>query len=153
MVMDAEEVKKAREALGKSFIAGKITAIDDLKLTILRPDNVSQVIAVDEGTSFKRGRRGMEGLMGPGPAPMGEAEAPRRGPAGGAGAPAAGGESITLADLKVGDSVVGTGALKAGTFVPTELAVGDASRQRRRRADASAGTATPNNAAPPPHLP
>ncbi len=46
-----------------------------------------------------------------------------------------GGESITLADVKVGDSVVGRGALKNGVFVPTELGVMDAAAmgQRRRR--------------------
>ena len=33
------------------------------------------------------------------------------------------GESITLADVKVGDNVVGTGSLKSGTFVPTDLHV------------------------------
>src|SRR5271168_5327512 len=60
-VVDAEQVKKARENLGKTYITGKITAIDvdALKITVMRPDNVSQVIAVDEQTSFKRGGRGM----------------------------------------------------------------------------------------------
>ena len=33
-------------------------------------------------------------------------------------------ESITLLDVKVGDSVVGQGALKGGVFVPKELMVG-----------------------------
>src|SRR5271163_4078041 len=49
-VVDAEQVKKARENLGKTYITGKITAIDvdTLKITVMRPDNVSQVIAVDE---------------------------------------------------------------------------------------------------------
>ncbi len=37
-----------------------------------------------------------------------------------------GGESITLADVKVGDTWWGRGALKNGVFVPTELA-GDGS--------------------------
>ncbi len=35
------------------------------------------------------------------------------------------GESITLADIKVGDRVFGRGALKNGTFVPAVLTVGD----------------------------
>ena len=35
-----------------------------------------------------------------------------------------GNESITLADIKVGDFVRGTGELKNGTFVPKELVVG-----------------------------
>ena len=64
------------------------------------------------------------------------------------GAPASGspgGESITFADVKVGDSVVGRGALKNGTFVPTELGVMDAAmvQQRRRRAMEGGGAAGP----------
>ena len=45
-------------------------------------------------------------------------------------------ESVTLADVKVGDRVVGPGVLKNGVFVPTELGVIDAATmgQRRRRA-------------------
>jgi hypothetical protein len=55
------------------------------------------------------------------------------------------GESITFADVKVGDSVAGRGALKNGTFVPTELGVMDAAmvQQRRRRALEGSGAATP----------
>ncbi len=34
-VMDAEQVKKLREGLGKVYITGKVTAIDDVKLTII----------------------------------------------------------------------------------------------------------------------
>ena len=43
MVVDAEQVKKMRENLGKTYITGKVTAIDvdALKLTVMRPDNVS----------------------------------------------------------------------------------------------------------------
>ena len=33
----------------------------------------------------------------------------------------ANGESITLADIKVGDNVIGTGAVKAGVFVPVRV--------------------------------
>src|SRR5579859_5581460 len=46
-VVDAEDVKKARDGMGKVFITGKVTAIDDVKLTILRTDGVTQVIEVD----------------------------------------------------------------------------------------------------------
>ncbi len=56
-VVDAEQMKKAQEDLGKTYIAGKVTAIDELKLTIKRADGVTQVIEVDEGTSFRRGGR------------------------------------------------------------------------------------------------
>ncbi len=92
-VFDAEQVKKAREGLGKVYITGKITAIDmdDARVTVIRPDHVSQVIQADEGTSFRRGGRREQTSMNAAPA---------------AGANA-GGESITLADVKVGDLVLG----------------------------------------------
>jgi len=129
MVVDAEEMKKAREGLGKIYIAGKVTGIDEVKLTILRPDNVTQVIVVDEGTSFRRGGRQMTSAMS-GFGPTGEiAKGPRS-------ADIAGTESITLSDIKVGDSVLGKGELKRGTFVPTQLAVANAaSKQHQRRPD------------------
>lgn len=78
-----------REELGKKFITGEVKAINELKLTILRPDNQTQEIEVDENTSFRKGR-----------------------------------ESITLADIKVGDFVHGAGDLKEGVFIPKELIVG-----------------------------
>jgi hypothetical protein len=142
-VMDAEEVKKAREEMGKIYIAGKVTAIDELKLTVLRTDGVSQVIAVDETTSFKRGGRDMQAMMSGGPVGVGASAA---------------GESITLADIKVGDSVAGRGGMKGGVFVPTELGVMDAAaggqRRRRQSGDGAAGVGTapaaPNGSAPPP---
>jgi hypothetical protein len=132
--VDAEQVKKAREGMGKVYITGKVTAIDmdALKLTVMRPDGVSQVIGVDEGTSFKRGGRTMAAVV--------NGSAAEGGDAGGRGAGnEAGGESITLADVKVGDSVAGRGAVKNGLFVPTELGVMDAAarRQRRRAMDGS----------------
>ena len=139
-VVDAEQVKKAREAMGKTYIAGKITAMDELKLTILRADGVSQVIAVDEDTSFKRGGRGMSQMLGgsgggPGTTPEGNRAADR------------GGESITLAEVKVGDTVAGQGALKAGVFVPKQLYIGDPEARGRRRRD-GAGTPAAAGAEP-----
>jgi hypothetical protein len=181
-VIDAEEVKKARENMGKTYITGKVTAIDmdGLKLTIMRPDGVSQVIGVDEQTSFKRGGRGMAAIAsGASVVEIGGGGGGRRtmgtGPAngGGPGTPTAsgtsagigsgpgsgsGGESITFADIKVGDSIAGRGALKNGMFVPTELGVMDpaAMGQRRRRGPdgsapgaASQGVAAPSGAAEP----
>jgi hypothetical protein len=44
------------EDLGKKFIAGEVKAINELKLTIARPDNQTQEIEVDETTSFRKGR-------------------------------------------------------------------------------------------------
>jgi hypothetical protein len=187
-VVDAEQVKKARENMGKTYITGKVTAIDmdALKLTVMRPDGVSQVIGVDEQTSFKRGGRGMAAMasgngvidmgggggggarrgMGAGAGTGEGAEGPAgSGTAAGAGAGAGngrGGESITFADVKVGDTVAGRGALKNGLFMPTELGVMDpaAMGQRRRRgvdgsglSAAPAGTAAPSGAAAPKSAP
>jgi hypothetical protein len=131
-VVDAAQVKKLREDMGKTYITGKVTAINDLELTIHRQDGVTQKIAVDEGTSFKRGgrREGMA-MRGDGSA---DAFSPGAGSGSGrAGGPAAGGESITLADVKVGDMVIGPGAIKGGVFVPTQLTVIDAAAMARRK--------------------
>lgn len=142
-VVDAEQVTKLRDSLGKTWIQGKIMAMDDLKLTILRGDKVTQVIAVDEDTSFKRGGRQLAMAM------QGDGSAPPTGdrPGGGSGRAAAGtnstagGESITLADVKVGDVIAGQGSLKKGVFVPTMLAVLDASQRRHRSGDSTSGAA------------
>jgi hypothetical protein len=169
-VMDGEQVKKARENMGKTYITGKVTAIDmdALKLTVMRPDGVSQVIGVDEQTSFKRGGRGMAAIangggvvdMGGGRQGMGIGTPAGSGTSAGAEAGnGGGGESITFADVKVGDTVAGRGALKNGLFMPTELGVMDpaAMGQRRRRGGtegngpgtAPAGTAAPASAGAP----
>jgi hypothetical protein len=114
-VVDAEQVKKMREDLGKTYITGKVTAIDEVKLTILRPDHVSQVIEVDETTSFRRGRGRRR-----------EAGSPDGGATGGNMTPGVvdgSGEIVTLADFKVGDMIAGRGSVKHGVFVPTNLAL------------------------------
>ncbi|HEY0794917.1 MAG TPA: DUF5666 domain-containing protein [Acidisarcina sp.] len=88
-IVDAEQVRKMREQLGKTWISGKITGIEDTKITIMRMDGVSQTIAVDENTSFHKRR-----------------------------------DSITMADIKVGDPVNARGALKDGVFVAAQLGIG-----------------------------
>jgi Domain of unknown function (DUF5666) len=42
--------------LGQDYVAGEIKAIDAPKLTILRTDNVTQTIELDENTSLHKGR-------------------------------------------------------------------------------------------------
>lgn len=125
-IVDAEQVKKLREDLGKTYITGKVTAIDEVKLTIQRPDNVSQTIEVDETTSFRKGgRRGAMMIQGggpPGPSGIGAGAGAGTGSGAGQGIGNAG-ESITLADVKVGDMVAGQGSVKHGVFVPTNLTV------------------------------
>jgi hypothetical protein len=154
-VMDAGDMQKLKDTLGKTWIAGKVTAIDDVKLTILRSDKVTQVIQVDEDTSFKRGMRGVGAGAGMGMGMGGGGYRGGAGRSGGAAAPPAentGGESITLADVKVGDEVAGQGSLKNGGFVPTLLGVVDPSQRRRRPgADGAAPAAAGSGpAAPPP---
>lgn len=84
------------EGLGKEFIAGRVKEIKGTKLTIVRPDSQIQTIEVDENTSFR--------MVG------GQAN----------------GESVTLADIKPGFSVMGRGALnKDGVFVPKMLNVSE----------------------------
>ena len=148
MAEDAAQVKAMRDNLGKTYITGRVTAIDldNAKMTVERPDHVAQTIGFDETTSFKRAVRGERpaggystgaggngGAAGPGgTAGSGAAGGPRGGGGYGGGMAMgansaaldrafANGESITLADIKVGDNVVGSGALKAGVFVPVHL--------------------------------
>jgi hypothetical protein len=158
MDVDAATVAKAKENLGKTYITGRLTAIDadNLKLTVMRTDNVSQVIAVDEGTSFQRGTRGVAadvaaaGGMAGGMGGFGGRGGQRAGAQ--AAAPPAP-ESITLADIKVGDAVMATGTMKNGVFTALKMGVqepgaGGGARNR----GAAAGQATPPGGpdAPPP---
>ncbi len=110
-VIDPAELKRARDNLGKTYITGVVVAIDDLKLTIKRPDGVRQTISVDETTAFRRGGgrasdAGVTSLPDPGAGP-------------------ASGEIATLADVHPGGYVMGTGAVKNGVFVPTVLRVSE----------------------------
>lgn len=54
----AAQMEKMRAEFGKTWTAGKVTAIQGLTLTVERPDKVSQTIAVDENTTFRKGGRG-----------------------------------------------------------------------------------------------
>jgi hypothetical protein len=42
--------------LGKDFVTGEVKSIDAPKLTVLRPDNVSQTLELNEETSLRKGR-------------------------------------------------------------------------------------------------
>ncbi|MBV8113716.1 MAG: hypothetical protein JO300_03175 [Silvibacterium sp.] len=89
MLIDKEQYEKARAEFGKTWTAGSVQSIEDTKITIKRPDNVTQTIVVDENTSFRKRR-----------------------------------DSVTLADIKVGDNVTARGSLQNGNFLATVLAVG-----------------------------
>jgi hypothetical protein len=87
--IDANQVREARAAFGKTWVMGKVTAIHDLKITIERAgDKQAQIVAVDENTSFRKRR-----------------------------------EDVTLADVKVGDTISAQGALHADTFLATNLRI------------------------------
>jgi hypothetical protein len=155
--VDAATMAKARANMGKTYITGRISAIDadNLKITVTRTDAVSQVIAVDDGTSFQRGTRGVTpDVVAAGGLPMGGGFGGRGMGGGrqGGGAQAAppAPESITLADIKVGDSVMATGALKGGTFTVLKMGVSEAGAGggggRRRGVDQQV---LPSPAAPP----
>jgi hypothetical protein len=61
MILDPQQaarMEKMRADFGKTWTAGRVTAIKDLTLTIERPDKVAQTLAVDENTSFQRRSRG-----------------------------------------------------------------------------------------------
>jgi hypothetical protein len=53
----AEEVRRAREGLGKTWAAGKIKALAGTRIQVHRLDGVEQEIAVDENTSFREKRQ------------------------------------------------------------------------------------------------
>lgn len=156
MVMDvsAADVAKAKADMGKTYIVGRVTAIDDTKVTVMRTDKVSQTINLDETTSLHKGGRmnpdamramGIDaGMMGGGMG-MGGGRRGGQGTPGAGAPPPEAGEAITLADVKVGDTVMGIGAIKGGSFVPTDLRVQERPAGGQRR---SPGPGAPP-AAPP----
>jgi len=154
--VDAATVAKAKENMGKTYIIGKVTGIDadNLKLTVMRTDEVSQVIQVDEGTSFQRGTRGVAADVAAagGPAAGGFGGGRQAGQGGGQTVAPPAPESITLADIKVGDSVMAAGALKGGVFTPVKMGVtepGAVAGGRRRGADPAVPGSTPGPAPSP----
>lgn len=96
-VLNADQVARMKQMqadFGKTWTAGKVTAINNLVLTVERPDKKTQTIAVDENTSFHKRR-----------------------------------DSVTLADIKVGDTVSARGSLQNGNFVATVLNVMEPGRR------------------------
>lgn len=62
----AAQMEKMRASFGKTWTAGRVTAIKDLTLTVERPDKATQTIAVDENTVFKkRSREGPQDITFP----------------------------------------------------------------------------------------
>lgn len=93
--------------LGKDYVAGEVKSIDAPKLTVLRTDNVTQVLELNEDTSLRRGR-----------------------------------DSITMADIKVGEHVMARGAVQNDTFVPKSVMVMSPEQWQRMQQMAQQGSAT-----------
>jgi hypothetical protein len=74
--------------LGKDFVVGEIKSVDAPKLSVLRSDNVTQTLELNEETSLRKGR-----------------------------------ESITMADVQVGDHLFARGAVQNDVFVPKVVVV------------------------------
>lgn len=83
-----KQMKDMQASYGKTWLRGKITAIDETRVSITGMDGKPATIMLDENTSLKKRR-----------------------------------DSITLADVKVGDIVIARGAIKEGSFVATDFNV------------------------------
>jgi Domain of unknown function (DUF5666) len=93
--------------LGKDYIIGEVKSIDPPRMTVLRTDNVTETLELNEGTSLHKGR-----------------------------------ESITMADIQVGDHVISRGELQKDVFVPKGVMVlGPEQWQRFQEFQAQAGGA------------
>ncbi len=170
MAEDAAQIKAMKENLGKTYITGRVKTVDldNARMTVERADHVAQTIGFDETTSFKRAVRGGGGNGGPGGSGSGgdaggSGRESGRGPGGGMGLGGMAlnggidrafnnGESITLADIKVGDYLAGTGGVKNGTFVPTRV-VDSPPGQRRQRSGGTPGEGTPGETGTAPGTP
>jgi len=116
--------------LGKDYVAGEIKSIEAPKLSVLRSDNVTQELELNEDTSLRKGR-----------------------------------DSITMADIQVGDHLLARGGVENNVFVPKTVVVigpeqwkrlqemgaearGEGGRQRRQQGGAGAPTASATPADP-----
>jgi hypothetical protein len=109
--------------LGQDYIFGEVKAIDAPKLTILRPDNVTQTVELNEETSLRKGR-----------------------------------DSVTMADIQVGDHVYVRGATANNVFQPKSVnVIGPEQWKRMQEMGMGAGPGAnppkPNNQQQPPPEP
>lgn len=82
--------------LGKDFVFGEVKSVDAPKITVLRPDNVTQTLELNEDTSLRKGR-----------------------------------DSVTMADIQVGDHVFVRGGVQNNAFVPKMVMVIGAEQWKR----------------------
>lgn len=94
---------------GKDFVFGEVKSVDAPKITVLRPDNVTQTLELNEETSLRKGR-----------------------------------ESVTMADIQVGDHVFVRGAVQNNAFVPKMvMVIGPEQWKRMQEMGMAPGVAKP----------
>jgi preprotein translocase subunit YajC len=95
--------------LGKDFVFGEVKSVDAPKITVLRPDDVTQTLELNEETSLRRGR-----------------------------------ESVTMADIQVGDHVFVRGGMQNNAFVPKMvMVIGPEQWKRMQEMGMSPGASKP----------
>lgn len=101
--------------LGKDFVFGEVKSLDAPKITVLRPDNVTQTLELNEETSLRKGR-----------------------------------ESVTMADIQVGDHVFVRGGVQNNTFVPKMvMVIGPEQWKRMQEMGMAPGASKPPSASKP----
>lgn len=98
--------------LGKDYVLGEVKSIDPPRITVLRTDNVTQTLELNEETTLRKGR-----------------------------------ESITMADIQVGDHLMAHGAVQNDIFVPKGVMVMSPEQWARMQEFAAQGNA-PKSAGP-----
>jgi hypothetical protein len=101
--------------MGKDFVVGEVKSIDPPRMTVLREDNVTQTLELNEDTSLRRGR-----------------------------------ESITMADIQVGDHVMARGSVQNDVFVPNGVMVFSAEQWKRMQENGMFFRSGPNGTQPAP---
>ena len=103
--------------LGKDYVVGEVKSIDAPRLTVLRPDNVTQTVELNEETSLRKGR-----------------------------------DSITMAEIQVGDHVIARGSMEKDAFVPKGVMVMNAEQWKRMQEmrEQYSGQKAPGSEATPP---
>jgi hypothetical protein len=103
--------------LGKDYVVGEVKSIDAPRLTVVRPDNVTQTVELNEETSLRKGR-----------------------------------DSITMAEIQVGDHVIARGSMEKDVFVPKGVMVMNAEQWKRMQEmrEQYSGQKAPGSEATPP---
>lgn len=95
--------------LGKDFVFGEVKSVDAPKITVLRPDNVTQTLELNEETSLRKGH-----------------------------------DSVTMADIQMGDHVFVRGAVQNNAFVPKMvMVIGPEQWKRLQEMGMTPGSAKP----------